>query len=251
MKINFDIDTYKTRFLGGARSYLFFCIFAFPQELTKDRSQDNLRGQIKALGGRAAEYSSSILGGGPTGAQGEVAASAVYDFSKRAISVFGYGKQDDIITYLVKSTSLPSSTFEEKVIDWQGLPYKLAGDRTYDDWNVTFNVDEEGLILHKFYKWQEKIQDPTDNKRSCSDEYMRDQEVHLIDYSGNSLRRYKLYGAWPKNVNHIALDYSTNEIAQVEVSFSYQYHTILPGSSDAYTADTIKRGVQRAMGVLT
>jgi len=55
MKINFDVETYRARFLGGARSYLFFCIFSFPQALGKDNASDNLKNRLTALGSSASK----------------------------------------------------------------------------------------------------------------------------------------------------------------------------------------------------
>ena len=51
-------------------------------------------------------------------------------------------------------TVLPGISFEEKIIDWPGLSFKMAGTATFSDWAVTFNVDEEGIILQKFNAWQ-------------------------------------------------------------------------------------------------
>lgn len=240
--VNFDVDSYKTRFLGGARAYLFFCLFSFPTTLssTPDTSKSNF---MQGMGNVVMD----TFGAGFYDAAN--AAGTVYDAAKGMLSPFGLGAQDDIVTYLVKATSLPASHFEEKIIDWQALPYKMAGDRTYDDWTVTFNIDEKGLLLQKFFDWQHSIQDPATNVRSVAKNYMRDQQVHMVDYSGNSLKQYKLIGAWPKSVNAVALDYSSNEIATVEITFSYQYHTV-SGPADALIADLVKRGAQKLMGIL-
>ena len=232
MKVNFDIESYKTRFLGGARSYLFFCLFQFP---TGGEPTDQLRNKLTGMVGKTVGSTELTRIAGDT-----------YDFTKKALTIFGLGSQYDIMTYLVKSTTLPSESFEEKQIDWQGSVFKVAGDRTYDDWTVTFNIDNQGLILEKFTKWQNMIQNPRTNARASSNEYMADQAVHLIDYTGNSIKGYKLYGAWPKSVSQVALDYSANEIAQLEVTFSYQYH-IVGATSDGFKSEIIKRGAQKIM----
>jgi hypothetical protein len=226
VKINFDLDSYKTRFLGGARSYLFFCIFQFP--------------------GTAA---STSLASAVTALTGSSIAGSIAGFAQGALSPFGLGAGQDLVSYLVRSTSLPSSHVEEKTVEWPGLAYKYAGNRVYDDWSVIFNVDEQGKILQKFTEWQRLIEDPMINKRALSGDYMRDQQICLIDYSGNSLQLYTLHGAWPKSVNAVALDYSNNDVAQVEIVFSYQFHEAMdpPGAA---MSDIIKRGAQKLMGIL-
>jgi hypothetical protein len=50
--------------------------------------------------------------------------------------------------YLVKSSTIPSSTIEEIVLPFQGGNFKFAGVSTVEDWECTFNADLN-MVLRK------------------------------------------------------------------------------------------------------
>jgi hypothetical protein len=236
----FDIDTYKTRFLGGARLYLFFVVFSFPAALsTGDKGKSvgpNNTGSSIIDDVRNANSFKDIN-----------VISSAKKAGMSALSSFGLGKSDDMYSYLVKNTSLPGITFDEKIIEWSGLPFKMAGNLAFNDWTITLNIDESGDILRIFNKWCQKIQNPITGNRTSIVDYFSDQFLHLLDYSGNTITSFKLYGSWPKSIGDVALDYSSNEVATVDVTFSYQFYEIL-GKPDKFLNDTIKRGFNKLLG---
>jgi hypothetical protein len=127
-------------------------------------------------------------------------------------------------TYLVKSTSLPASTIEEIITQWQGADYKIAGKRTFAPWAVTFIVDRKADIQKYFLNWMNLILDPTTNIHGMPSEYFQTQEVWLLGNSGQPIIKYQLKYAWPQEVGAVTLDYTNNDLAQFDVNFSYQYH---------------------------
>ncbi len=139
----------------------------------------------------------------------------------------GFNQNDD---FLVKSTNLPGSSFEEIVIPVNGLSYKMAGAKTYSDWTVTFNVDKDGKILELFYKWHEKIM-----KNGCISSlpitYMKDSlKVFIVDLETTKKGKgYDFKYVWPKTIGDVSLDYATSDIATLEVTFSYMYYKIIEG----------------------
>lgn len=165
MNITFDIDTYKTKFTGGARQYLFFAYFTFP----------------------------SSIG-------------------------------NSVIPYLVKSTSIPDSSFEEIVVPYPGISFKMAGTRNYGDWTLSFNVDEDGTLLQSFHGWHDLIYDSDTHSQISAKNYMKNQTLFLLDGNGVSTEQITLYGAWPKSVGAVGLDYASSDIATIDVTFSYQYY---------------------------
>lgn len=136
------------------------------------------------------------------------------------------GMDTETATYLVRSTSLPETMIEEIMTNWQGIDFKFAGKYTYSDWTVTFNCDRKAGIQQVYHEWLKLIHDITTNTYKTPADYMQDQEVHLIGDDGLPTQKYKLYGAWPKSVGTATLDYSTNDVIQFDVTFSYIYHAI-------------------------
>jgi hypothetical protein len=145
--------------------------------------------------------------------------------------------------YLVKSSSFPASNVEEIMVELQGVNFKMGGKRSYEDWNVVLNVDVDGKIRYEFEQWMQAIHNVTDkeNKHFYLEHYSTTQTFHMLKGDGNfgdPLLEIKLYNAWPKSISAIALDYSSTDFAQFDVTFSYQYHTITePIVSPAFKLD--------------
>lgn len=208
MRIPLDIDTYKASFLGGnARAYLFYVQINFPS--VSNALQAGLGGAME----NGLSPMSLVSGIGSTVSTG--------------IDIKGLSKGTEKFGYYVKSTSLPASNLERVSTYWQGQEYKMSGVQRFEDWTVSFNVDNDASVLKKFRDWQNIIHNSDSNIYGLPISYMVDQEVHLLGMeTGETICMYKLYGAWPSDIGAVALDYGTNEFATVDITFTYQYHTI-------------------------
>jgi hypothetical protein len=129
-------------------------------------------------------------------------------------------------TFLVRTASLPETTSEEIITNWQGFDFPFAGKATYSDWTVTFNVDTNADVLQMFHNWHSLIHDPTSNIYSAPANYMADQQLELLGLDGLATAKYKIIGAWPKSIGQASLDYSANDVVQFDVSFRYVYHVV-------------------------
>jgi hypothetical protein len=210
MSIGIAIDDYISNFGGAgfARQYRFIVYITFP--------------------GWANIASGTLMGGLGSGFSDMVNAGigAVKGAIGTGVDALKVGDGTKGFSYLVKSSQLPSSEFEETNTHWQGQKYRIAGVQTFADWSVTFNVDSNAKILTKFYDWQRIIHDPQSNIYGKPTNYLADQEIHLLGLDGNPICVYKMYGAWPRSINTVELDYGSNDVATVEIAFAYQYHTV-------------------------
>ena len=144
----FDIESYRTRFLGGARSYLFFVLFTIPDQT--GTQNDGIIGSLKST-----------------------------------LATFGLGADQDKLPYLVRSTNLPEFGIDQVVTPYSTYDLKTAGLPIYSDWSVSMHIDEQGEVLNKFDNWRLLC------INGLPANYMRDQEIHLLDYSGSSMLSYK------------------------------------------------------------
>lgn len=149
-----------------------------------------------------------------------------YLFYVKPVFPLGIGADTDQAIYLVRSASLPESTNEEILVQWQGFDYKMAGKKTYATWEVTFNVDAGADILKWYLEWSRIILDPTTNVHGSPVDYMVDQQVELLGLDGEPILKYKLVGAWPQTVGAVTLDYATSDVAQFPVTFTFQYFLV-------------------------
>ena len=142
------------------------------------------------------------------------------------ISNSKYWKDDN--SYLVKTASMPATEQEEILTSWQGNSYKLAATPTYADFTINFQQDMESELRTKFLKWMTYNHNMDTNVHGTVDNssgnYFSDIVMKQLDVKGKEFNRCTLYGAWPKSVGEISLDYSAKEIAVFDVSFTYQYH---------------------------
>ena len=238
MKFNIDIETYRSRFLGGnARAYLFFIQIQFPG--FGNVLQSGLQG---------------ILGGGSYGANAggvEALKSGAMGVATSGVDLIGLSSGTSDFGYFVKSTNLPESSIQEASTFWCGQEYKIASTRRFVEWTVTFYVDHQAKILKKFWDWHKIIHNPETNAYGKPTTYMADQLLYLVGLDGDSeISTYKLFGAWPKQIGQVALDYQTNDFAQFDVTFAYQYHTVTETEVSGLTS-TVKRAVGSAtQGIL-
>ena len=173
MKISFDIDSYKTKFSGGIKQYLFFAVFTFP------------------------DFAPNL--------------SANQDVISSMLAPLGYGANSNIFPYLVRATNLPDSTFEEVIIPFPGIPIKMAGTRTFGDWTVSFNVDSDGKLIHAFNKWHNLIYDAEKQIPTSKQQYARKQQLFILDNYGSATEQIDLFDAWPKAIGQVTFDYSSSD----------------------------------------
>jgi len=139
------------------------------------------------------------------------------------------------VPYLVRATSLPEDSVEEIIVNWQGADFKMAGKRTFTDWTITLNTDKKALIRQDFNSWIQLIHQidesathlygtPGDGGSTAN--YFTTQILQMLDYDGVPINTLKLVGTWLKSVSPITLDYSSMDIAQFDITFTYQYHVL-------------------------
>ncbi len=207
-KTRLDINTYRSKFLGAnARSYLFVCRVQFP----------GVQNAIKSGLGAALANPSTI---------GEMVGRGLVAGGVSAINVGGTDNNTEDFKYFVKSTTLPESNVEETSTFYMGHQYKLSSTRRTNDWTVTFVVDDNAYVLKKFWDWHLLLHNPESGMYGSAKDYMTDQTIQLLGIDGSPICTYNLFGAWPKSIGQVSLDYATNDFANVDVTFTYQYHTV-------------------------
>ena len=218
MRVSLNIDSYRASFNNLSRQYNFYVVLKFPGW-------------------------SNIMTSTGKGILGSGLMAGLYSGASSFIDVTGIDKDTEGLPMLVRTTTLPSSTISDSLTHWMGQDIKMVGKQTFEDWTVTFNIDSEGIILNKFYEWQKIVHDPEFNTYGNHDSYFADQTVYLLNSSGVSICEYKLYGAWPKIIGAVNLDYSSSDVSQVDITFSYQFHTVRKETEGSFD-NILKRGLQ-------
>lgn len=143
---------------------------------------------------------------------------------------------DQIAPFLIRATSLPSSTINPIEIPYFGRKIKIAGDRTFDTWQITVMNDEDFRIRHTMEQWHNQINSLQTNLNLNADSsplsYKSTALVTQFGKSGEELRRYKFNGIFPTEISTIDLDWdSTDQVENFSVTFAYDWFEIDGGNT--------------------
>ena len=161
------------------------------------------------------DFKSKLTGGG--------ARSTLY---KATINYPSFvGGDVELTSFLIKaSTGLPASNLEELPVPFRGRVLKMAGSRTFDDWNTTIINDTDFRIRNDLEKWSNAINEHSANTGlTNTNDYFADMVIEQLDRDGSVLKRYDFRGCWPKTVAAIAVGYESEAIEEFECTWAVQY----------------------------
>lgn len=139
-----------------------------------------------------------------------------------------------------KASTLPTSTVGSIIVPYQGRQIKVAGDRVYDDWNVTIINDETFSIRNAFEFWNNAMDQHTtesgkkrvNGASARPDSYVANVTITQLGKQGNKIKEYTLVNAFPYLIGQIDLSFESNDaIEEFDVTFAYDYF-ITPESGD-------------------
>lgn len=184
-------------------------------------------------------FKSALAGGGARPNLFEV---SIDSFPDSISSVWGNELRKEF-KFLCKASNIPASTVGSIDVPFRGRIFKVAGDRTIDNWSITVINDENFDIRTAFETWHNHIVKLDNNSGATNPaEYMVDAKVYQLgrgygskaeskkhDKSGTNgdevspLRTYKFIDIWPVSVSDIALSYDTGDtIEEFTVEFAVQ-----------------------------
>lgn len=141
----------------------------------------------------------------------------------------------DLGTFLIKSTSLPSSNVGKIEIPFRGRMLKVSGDRSFDDWSVQVINDRDFKIRNALEKWSEIIS----NHSNIAGEseyagYFSKATISQLDRDGSVIRVYEMQGLWPIALDPIDVSFdSIDTIEEFGCTFAVQYWSAANSSAPA------------------
>ncbi len=131
----------------------------------------------------------------------------------------------EVTSFMCKGAQLPASVMEAIAIPFRGRELKIAGDRTFEPWNVTVINDTDFVVRNAMERWMDGINGHTTNSGLVDPiDYQADLYVDQLDREGKSIKRYNFRGCFPTNVSAIDLSYDNpNTIEEFTCEFQVQY----------------------------
>ena len=146
--------------------------------------------------------------------------------------------------YMCKAAALPASNIAQIDVPFRGRIFKVAGDRTFDVWQITVINDEDFKIRTAFESWMGLISKLDNNMGATNpDAYMTNATVFQLgrgsqkesrDNSGSNnavLKEYEFVDIFPTAISAIDLSYDTSDaIEEFTVDFQVQSFSVQSGS---------------------
>jgi hypothetical protein len=138
------------------------------------------------------------------------------------------------VPFLVRASSIPEAQVGNIAVGYFGRKINLAGDRTFQPWNITVINDEDFLIRNAMEQWSNQINTFEGNLRDTDTAsptlYKSDATIIQYGKTGQILRQYTMHGIYPQNVQPINLDWNTTDtIEEFQVTFQYDWWEVTGG----------------------
>ena len=161
------------------------------------------------------DFKSRLTGGG-----------ARANMFKATVNFPGYAEGDvELTSFLCKAAQLPASILSPVEIPFRGRKLIMAGDRTFEPWNITVINDTDFKIRDAFERWSNGINEHEANVGIANpNDYMADMIVEQLDKEGKAVKRYDFRGTFPRNISAIDLSYENeNAIEEFTVELQVNY----------------------------
>lgn len=150
-----------------------------------------------------------------------------------ALQYAGKGVFNNKIEFLCRAASIPVTQISSVEVPYFGRKIKLAGNRTFPEWQITILNDEDFALRDAFEFWMNAINDHRGNLRgdgitSRPSTYKTTALVrhYAVDGDPSRIRKYKFEGVFPSEVSPIELNWaSENEIEEFTVTLQYDIWT--------------------------
>jgi hypothetical protein len=147
---------------------------------------------------------------------------------------------DDVFKYLCKAANLPASNVASVDVPFRGRTFKVAGDRTFDNWTITIINDIDFKIRRTMEEWAQFVANyqeasgatnPADYMASATVKHLGREKSNIGYGKGNSrgtglkeIAKYTFADIYPVNVSAIDLSYDTTDtIEEFTVEFAVNY----------------------------
>jgi hypothetical protein len=125
--------------------------------------------------------------------------------------------------FLCEATELPGSTIGVAAANYRGRRIPLAGERQFTPWSFTVVNDINFTIRNAFEKWIHYVNNVRDNSGVQDPRlYSVDMGVDHLDRNDNVIKTYDFRGAFPVNLDRIALAFGDNDnLERFNVTLEY------------------------------
>jgi len=130
---------------------------------------------------------------------------------------------DGVPGYMVKAAARPSIQFETITLDHINIKRKLQGKGEWQDITITLYDPIVPSAAQSVMEWIRLGHESITGRRGYADFYKKDITFYLLGPVGDKIEQWTLKGAFIQQANFGELDFSSNEVATIELTLSYDY----------------------------
>jgi len=130
---------------------------------------------------------------------------------------------DTIPSYLVKAMNRPTIQFETIPLDHINVKRKLQGKGDWQDITITLYDPIVPSAAQKVMDWIRLGHESITGRRGYADFYKKDITFYLLGPVGDKIEQWTLKGAFIQQANFGELDFTSNEVATIELTLAYDY----------------------------
>ena len=148
-------------------------------------------------------------------------------------AVAGGKHAGNISRFLIKSAALPASTLGIIELPFMGRKIKIAGDRTFEDWETTIINDEQMDVRTAIEGWSDAINGYQSNKPSFANsmDYRTSATITQLSTRGIPIRTYKFHEVWPSTIAAIDVAWETTDtIEEFRCTWTDDFFTAANGA---------------------
>ena len=118
-----------------------------------------------------------------------------------------------LASYMCKAATLPAGAIASIPVPFRGRNLQIAGDRTFEPWNITVINDTDFNVRNSFEQWMNGINQHKENTGLTQpSSYMADMIVEQLDKNGTTKKTYNIRGTFPTSLCAIEVDYSQENV---------------------------------------
>lgn len=130
---------------------------------------------------------------------------------------------EGIDAFLVKSGNRPSLESSRKEIDFINTKRYVAGKYTWSTLDITFQDPIVPSGAQKVIEWVREHHEFSTGISGYKSAYRREITLNMLGPDGTKVEEWKLVGAFIQSVTFGDLDYSSDDLSDVQVTLSYDY----------------------------
>lgn len=128
------------------------------------------------------------------------------------------------IALFCERTEVPGINLDTARVRTYGETRESVYDKVYDQFTMSFYLDNDFIVKQLFDSWVDKIYDPVTRHLNYPSEYTTDKiNIFIQDKEDNDRYVVTLHEAYVKTVGAIPLSYDSKDVLRLNVTFTYKY----------------------------